>query len=248
MFSSCSNCRLKTNLTPLLRTCNLIGGGEYRAFTQFLNQCGIIFRHSCPYTHHQNGLVERKYRHIVELGLTLLAQAKLPFKFWWDAFHTAVYHINRLPSTALELLTPYEKIFKLKPDYIMLKCFGCICYPYLRDYNKHKFDYHSSKCIFLGYSPAHKGYKCLHSSGKIYIARHVVFDESTFPFSTDSAFNSNESSLSSSSYLTPQQVYQLSTLSVTPMSDVNNLCNSQQAIPTRSSSQHSDNPSHTDNL
>ncbi|KAH9792303.1 retrovirus-related pol polyprotein from transposon RE2 [Citrus sinensis] len=222
-------------------------GGEYRSFTQFLNQCGIIFRHSCPYTHHQNGLVERKHRHIVELGLTLLAQAKLPFKFWWDAFHTAVYHINRLPSTALELLTPYEKIFKLKPDYSMLKCFGCICYPYLRDYNKHKFDYHSSKCIFLGYSPAHKGYKCLHSSGKIYIARHVVFDESTFPYSIDSAFNSNESSLSSSSSLTPQQVYQLSTLSVTPMSDVNNLCNSQQAIPTRSSSQHSDNSSHINN-
>ena len=47
--------------------------GEYRSFTQFLNQCGIIFRHSCRYTHHQNGLVERKHRHIVEMGLTLLA-------------------------------------------------------------------------------------------------------------------------------------------------------------------------------
>ena len=56
-------------------------GGEYRPFTEFLNQCGIIFRHSCLYTHHQNGLVERKHRHIVEMGLTLLAQSKLPFKF-----------------------------------------------------------------------------------------------------------------------------------------------------------------------
>lgn len=56
-------------------------GGEYRSFTSLLNLCGIIFKHSCPYTHHQNGLVERKHRHIVELYLTLLAQAKLPFKF-----------------------------------------------------------------------------------------------------------------------------------------------------------------------
>ena len=161
-----------------------------------------FFRHSCPYTHHQNGLVERKHRQIVELRLTLLAQAKLLFKFWWDAFHIVVYHINKLPLTALELLTPYEKIFKLKPDYSMFKCFGCTCYPYLRDYNKHKFDYHSSKYIFLGYSPFHKGYKCLHSSGKIYTARHVVF-ESTFPYSTELVFHSNESSSCSSQSLTP---------------------------------------------
>ena len=129
----------------------------------------------------------------------------------------------------------------------MLKCFGCTCYPYLKDYNKHKFDYHSSKCIFLGYSPTHKGYKSLHSSGKIYIAKHVVFDESTFPYSIDSIFNSNKSSLCSSQSLTPQQVYQLSTLSVTPVSVVNNSCNPQSAIPTNSSSQHSDNSSHIDN-
>ena len=56
-------------------------GGEYMPFTSFLNECGILFRHSYLYTHNQNGLVERKYRQIVELRLTLLAQAKLPFQF-----------------------------------------------------------------------------------------------------------------------------------------------------------------------
>ena len=192
-------------------------GGEYRSFTEFLNQCGIIFRHSCPYTHYQNGLVERKHRHIVEMGLTLLAQSKLPFKFWWEPFHTAVYIINRLPSIVLKLLSPYEKLFKHQPNYDMLKCFGCTCYPYLRDYNKHKFDYHSSKCIFLGYSSSHKGYKCLYPLGHLCIARHVIFDELTFPYSTDSRFHcftkSSSSSLSSTSF-SPQQIYHLSTLPV----------------------------------
>jgi len=90
-------------------------GGEFRAFTDFLNQNGIIFRHSCPYTHHQNGLVERKHMHIVELGLTLMAQANLPLQFWWEAVHTTVYHINRLPTPVLKFLSPYEKVFKHKP-------------------------------------------------------------------------------------------------------------------------------------
>jgi len=39
----------------------------------------------------KNGVVERKYRHMVELGLTLLQQASLPLKFWDFAFLTAVY-------------------------------------------------------------------------------------------------------------------------------------------------------------
>lgn len=35
----------------------------------------------------------------------------------------------------------------------------------------------------IGYSPLHKGYKCLDSTGKICIAQHVKFNESEFPFS-----------------------------------------------------------------
>lgn len=37
-----------------------------------------LFMHPCPHTSQQNGLVIRKHRHIVEMGLTQLAQPSMP--------------------------------------------------------------------------------------------------------------------------------------------------------------------------
>lgn len=37
--------------------------------------------------------------------------------------------------------------------------------------------------MFLGYSPYYKGYRCLYPpTGRVYISRHVIFDEEIFPF------------------------------------------------------------------
>ena len=48
-------------------------------------------------------------------------------------------------------------------------------------------DFRSTRCIFLGYSLNHKGYKCLDpTTNCIYIARNVVFDEHVYPFATSS--------------------------------------------------------------
>ena len=69
-------------------------GGEFRDFGSFLQQQGIHIKFSCPHTHYQNGLVEMKHMHIVELGLTLLAQAKLPFIFWWDVVQQFIILIS----------------------------------------------------------------------------------------------------------------------------------------------------------
>lgn len=46
-----------------------------------LTQQSMVFRHPCPHTHQENGRAEQKHRHIVEIGLTLLAQAHMPFYF-----------------------------------------------------------------------------------------------------------------------------------------------------------------------
>ena len=45
------------------------------------------------------------------MGLTLLAKASMDLKYWWQAFSTATYLLNRLPTPVLNHKSPYEQIF-----------------------------------------------------------------------------------------------------------------------------------------
>lgn len=54
------------------------GEGELKPLTHLLTMHGITHKITCPHTHHRNGPVERRHVHVVETGLTLLAQANLP--------------------------------------------------------------------------------------------------------------------------------------------------------------------------
>jgi histone deacetylase 1/2 len=166
------NCKIKNVQTD--------GGGEFRPLTQHLTKLGIIHRLTCPHTHHQNGLVERKHRHLVETGLTLLSKANLPMQFWDHAFITAAFLINRIPTPVLHNNSPYFVLLNKHPDYKALKIFGCACFPFLRPYHSTKLAYRSQECVFLGYSSTYKGYKCLNSDGRIYISKDVLFNEQRF--------------------------------------------------------------------
>ncbi|WVZ62530.1 hypothetical protein U9M48_012269 [Paspalum notatum var. saurae] len=158
-------------------------GGEYHRLHKYFNRVGIAHRISSPHTHQQNGLVERKHRHVVETGISLLAHSSLPLRFWDESFHTACYLINRMPSKTIGGDTPLTRLLGVKPDYNFLKAFGCACWPNLRAYNSKKLSFRSKQCVFIGYSASHKGYKCLdRQTGRVYISRDVIFDEKMFPF------------------------------------------------------------------
>ncbi|CAJ2671926.1 unnamed protein product, partial [Trifolium pratense] len=170
------NCKIKTVQTD--------GGGEFRPLTKYLTELGVVHRLTCPHTHHQNGLVERKHRHLVETGLTLLSQANLPMKYWDHAFVTAAFLINRIPTPVLDNKSPYYVLLNKQPDYKALKIFGCACFPFLRPYHTTKLAYRSQECVFLGYSSTYKGYKCLSPEGRVYISKDVLFNEQRFPYSS----------------------------------------------------------------
>ena len=81
------------------------------SFNQFMTSHGIIHQSSCPHTPQQNGIAERKHRHIIETAHTLLLHANAPLKFWGDAVLTAGFLINRMPSSVLNNKIPYSLLF-----------------------------------------------------------------------------------------------------------------------------------------
>jgi transposase InsO family protein len=74
-------------------------GGEF--LNRSLKDCfinkGIIHETSCVGTPQQNGIVERKNRHILETARALLLESRVSQNFWDSAVLMAVYLINRLP-------------------------------------------------------------------------------------------------------------------------------------------------------
>jgi histone deacetylase 1/2 len=110
----------------------------------------------------------------------------MPLKCWDEAFLPATYLINMLPSRVINHDTPVHRLLGTRPDYTsLIRVFGCACWPNLHPYNKHKLAFRSKQCVFLGYSPRHKGVKYLEvSTGRVYISHDVVFDEDVFSFPT----------------------------------------------------------------
>ncbi|KAJ0800174.1 putative RNA-directed DNA polymerase [Helianthus annuus] len=160
-------------------------GSEFTSndMIQFYNERGMLLETTCPHTPQQNGVVERKHRHLLETARALRFGANLPKCFWGECVLTAAYVINRLPSNVLKNKTPYEIIFGTKPDYGHLRVFGCLAY--FKNFNTKgdKFEQRAKPGVFLGYPPGTKGYKIFDlETRKIMVSRDVLFFEENFPF------------------------------------------------------------------
>ncbi|RVX01548.1 Retrovirus-related Pol polyprotein from transposon RE1 [Vitis vinifera] len=120
-------------------------------FTSFMSHHGILHQSSCAHTPQQNGVAERKNRHLVETARTILLHSNVPFRFWGDAVLTACYLINRMPSSVL-----HDQI----PHFLPPRVFGCTCFVHILTPGQDKLFAKAMKCLFLGYSRLQKGYRC----------------------------------------------------------------------------------------
>ncbi len=185
----CTFCtEIKAQFGTSVRILRSDNAKEYmsESFRKYMSQHGILHQTSCVDTPAQNGVAERKNRHLLETARALLFQNKVPKYFWADAVSTASFLINRMPSAVLDddipyrLLAPDRPLFSIEP-----KIFGCTCY--VRDVRPHitKLDPKSLKCIFLGYSLIQKGYRCYSPDLQKYlISIDVAFSEQVPFFSS----------------------------------------------------------------
>ncbi|RVX22875.1 Retrovirus-related Pol polyprotein from transposon RE1 [Vitis vinifera] len=126
-----------------------------------MSQHGIIHQSSCAHTPQQNGVAERKNRHLVEATRTLLLHSHVPFRFWGDAVLTTCYLINRMPSSVLHDQIPHSLLFPDQPLYFLPpRVFGCTCFVHILTPGQDKLSARATKCIFLGYSRLQKGHRC----------------------------------------------------------------------------------------
>ena len=101
-------------------------GGEFCAseLVQFFSDKGILTQQSCPGTPEQNGVVERKNRHGLEIARTLLLESSVPPQFWVEAIHTAVHFINMQTTPILRNQSLFFILFHKSRNYINLRVFG----------------------------------------------------------------------------------------------------------------------------
>ncbi|KAL0554380.1 hypothetical protein IC582_008299 [Cucumis melo] len=187
---------IRTQFSCPIKTLCTNNALEYKdsILLSFLSQQGNLVQRSCPHTSQQNGRVERKHRQILDSVRGLLLSASCPEKFWGEAALTSVYTINRLPSSVLQNISPFEKLYGTPLNYSNLKTFGCACFVLLHPHEHTKLEPRVHLYYFLGYGTEHKGFHCWDPlSNRLRISRHVTFWEHTM-FSRLSSFHTSFSS------------------------------------------------------
>uniref|UniRef100_A0A2N9FXX4 Integrase catalytic domain-containing protein n=1 Tax=Fagus sylvatica TaxID=28930 RepID=A0A2N9FXX4_FAGSY len=176
---------VQTQFSSKIQILRSDNGGEYinQRLQAYFQQHGLLHETSCSQTPQQNGVAERKNRHILETARALLLGAMVPSCHWGDAVATAVYLINRMPSKILHFKTPLHILSThvSLPSILMLppRTFGCVAFVHLHKNQRTKLDPCAVRCLFLGYGLHKKGFRCYDpTTNRTYITMDVTFLES----------------------------------------------------------------------
>ncbi|RVW22117.1 Retrovirus-related Pol polyprotein from transposon TNT 1-94 [Vitis vinifera] len=88
---------IETQYNAKVRVLRSDNGGEYQSsdLQKYLEGHGIIHQTTCSNTPQQNGVSERKNRHLLEVVRASLIAAKTPISYWEEAITSAGYLINQ---------------------------------------------------------------------------------------------------------------------------------------------------------
>nr|GEV65853.1 ribonuclease H-like domain, reverse transcriptase, RNA-dependent DNA polymerase [Tanacetum cinerariifolium] len=119
-------------------------------FTKYCKENGIARQLTAPYSPQQNRVVERRNRTVLSTMRSMMKAIKLPLTFWAEAVKHAIYILNRIPTRALVVKTPYEALYNRKPNLENLRIFECTTYAKITIPHLKKLDDRSIPMIYLG--------------------------------------------------------------------------------------------------
>ena len=150
------------------------GGNEFcnLQMEEWLKVKGIIHERTAPYSPASNGRVERQNRTIIEAAKTNLMASGLPQHFWMWAVYWTVFTQNRSLVGTHTNVTPYEAIFRHKPDISKLEPFGAPCFAF-NEKKEGKLDSNAIRGNLIGYQ--NDGIYQIVVGKKIITTRNVKF-------------------------------------------------------------------------
>jgi hypothetical protein len=103
---------------------------------------------SCTDTSEQNGVAERKHRHIVETARSLLLSAFVLSEFWGEVVLTVVSLFNTISSSYSSGLSHFKKLYGYVPDYSSFRVFSCTCFVFCPHVERSKLSSRSAIVSF----------------------------------------------------------------------------------------------------
>ncbi len=151
-----------------------------RAVHDWLIDNHIKLQVSAPYSHVQNGQIERDMQNVLDKARTLMATYNVPKKYWEYAVRTACYLINRSPIAGSDK-TPLEIGFGEVPDIsLLVPFFAPGVFHLTKAERKGTWSDKAVRCRLLGYDEKCKNTYIVLTipDGNILSRKDCIFDES----------------------------------------------------------------------
>ena len=115
----------------------------------FCSKNGIIHQTSCSHTSQQNGVVERKHRHILDVARIMMIYMRVSKSLWSDVVLSTCHLINRMHSYVLHDKVLFSSFILTKVPFPLLLVFLPV--HFVRDLSPglDKLSARPLKCVFI---------------------------------------------------------------------------------------------------
>jgi hypothetical protein len=126
----------------------------------------------------------------MEVVCASLIEAHMPLSYWGEALTSAVYLINRIPSSTIDFRTLSQALAEavVAPTIPNLPphVFGCVAFIHLHKHQRNKLTPRVLRCVFLGYAAYQKGYRCYYPpTQRMIVTLDVLFHKDSMYFSCE---------------------------------------------------------------